>query len=274
MLARPVTEPDAADLAALTRFERFGFRLARSVNASLKLPSSLYQRHVLGPIFRLIIGRLLRVRGLEHPMALPPGSPFLLVSNHRTFFDFFVLATALYQRGNVARRIYFPVRANFFYQTILGLLLNGVIGAFAMYPPIFRERQKLGFNRFAIDEAARLLATPQAMVGIHPEGTRNKGRDPYALLPSQPGVGRVAIRARVPVIPAFVLGMSNDLFSILRRNWGGGEPIRVLFGAPLALEDLYAEGDHPPVHKKIANRMRDAIAELGEQDRDWSAGSE
>jgi 1-acyl-sn-glycerol-3-phosphate acyltransferase len=266
-----LTEPDAADLAALSHFERFGFRLARFVNRRLKLLASLYQRHLLGPLFRLCIGRLLRIRGLQHPMALPQGAPFLLVSNHRTFFDFFVLSTVLYQRGRVARRIYFPVRANFFYQTALGLLLNGTIGAFAMFPPIFRERDKLGFNRFAIDEAARLLATKEAMVGIHPEGTRNQGDDPYALLPSQPGVGRVAIRARVPVIPAFVLGMTNDLPAIFRRNWTGGAPIHVIFGPPLPLEDLYAEGDHPPVHKKIANRMREAIAELGELERNWDA---
>ena len=203
-------------------------------------------------------------------MALPEGTPFLLVSNHRTFFDFFVLSTALYQRGNVARRIYFPVRANFFYQTFPGLLLNAAIGAFAMFPPIFRERRKLGFNRFAIDQAAALLATKEAMVGVHPEGTRNNGPDPYPPLPAQPGVGRVAVRARVPVIPAFVLGMSNDLPAIFRRNWTGGAPIHVLFGPPLQLDDLYAEGDHPPVHKKIANRMREQIALLGEAERRWA----
>jgi len=122
-----------------------------------------------------------------------------------------------------------------------------------------------------MDEAAWLLSTKEAMVGIHPEGTRNKGEDPYLLLPAQPGAGRVAIRARVPVIPAFVLGMSNDLGDIVRRNWTGGAPIRVLFGPPLDLEDLYAEGDLPPVHKKISDRMRDRIAELGDEERRWAA---
>ncbi len=264
-------KPGAAkpDLASLGLFERFNFELAWFVNRRLKLVSSLYQRHLLGPIFKLLIGRLLQIRGLEHPMALPPGSPFLLVSNHRTFFDFFVLSTVLYQRGGVARRIYFPGQGEFLLQTLPGLLLNAVIGAFAMFPPICRERRQLGFNRFAIDEAAYLLSTRAAMVGVHPEGTRNKGDDPYALLPAQPGVGRIAIRARVPVIPAFVLGMSNDLPAIFRRNWARGAPIHVLFGPPIDLEDLYARGDHPPVHARIANRMRDQIALLGEAERRW-----
>lgn len=258
-------------MAALTSFERFSFRLAWFVNRRLKLFASLYQRHLLGPLFQLCVGRLLRVRGLEHPRALPEGTPFLLISNHRTFFDFFVVSMALHQRGHVVRRLYFPVRANFFYQRLPGLLLNGLIGGFSMFPPIFREREKFTFNRFAIDEAARLLSTHQAMVGLHPEGKRNQGSDPYALLPAQPGAGRVAIRARVPVVPVFVLGMRNDLPAMVRRNWSaGGAPIRVVFGPPLQLDDLYAEGDRPPTHRKIADRMRDAITTLGEQERRWA----
>lgn len=264
------TAAEPLDVSGLTAFERRSYRLAAFVNRRLKLPASLWQRHVLGPLFRLIIGRLLRVRGLEHPMALPPGAPFLLVANHRSFFDFFVLSTVLYQRGHLARRLYFPVRAPFFYQRWAGMMVNAAIGGFSMFPPIFRERRALGFNRFAIDEAARLLSTKAAMVGIHPEGTRNRGADPYLLLPSQPGAGRVAIRARTPVIPAFVLGLSNDLWALAKRNWTGGAPIRVIFGPPLALEDLYAEGDRAPTHKKIADRMRSAIATLGEEERRWA----
>jgi 1-acyl-sn-glycerol-3-phosphate acyltransferase len=123
-----------------------------------------------------------------------------------------------------------------------------------------------------MDESARLLSTKAAMVGIHPEGTRNKG-DPYTLLPAQPGAGRVAIRARTPVIPAFVLGMTNNLWSLFKRNWSkNGAPIYVVFGPPMNLEDLYIEGDRPPTHKKIADRMCQTISALGEEQRRWEHG--
>ena len=264
--ARPQAEPHLEKLGA---FERFAFRFARLMNRLLKLPLSLYQRHLLGPIFKLVILRSLQIEGIEHARALPPGSSFLLVSNHRTFYDFFVLSSALYWRG-VPRRIYFPVRANFFYQRFLGLLINGLMGGFSLYPPIFREKQKLEFNRFSVEEAARLLLERKAMVGAHPEGTRNKGPDPYALLPAQPGVGRLALLARVPVLPAFVLGIQPSLWAILRNNWAPPArrvPVRVYFGPPLELSDLYAQGDRPVTEKQISDRMRSAILAFAERDR-------
>ena len=162
------------------------------------------------------------------------------------------------------------MRANFFYQRMAGLLLNGLMGGFSLYPPIFREKQKLVFNRYSVEESARLLREPKAMVGVHPEGTRNKGPDPYALLPAQPGVGRLALLTRVPIVPAFVLGMSPSLLGILRNNWAPRsrrQPVRVYFGPPLELSDLYAQEDRPGTEKQIADRMRAAILELAERDR-------
>jgi 1-acyl-sn-glycerol-3-phosphate acyltransferase len=239
------------------------------MNRFFKLPLSLYQRHILGPIFKLVIRRSLTIEGIENPRRLPSDASFLLVSNHRTFYDFFVLSSALYWRG-VPRRIYFPVRANFFYQRLAGFLLNALMGGFSLYPPIFREKQKLVFNRFSVEEAARLLQSRKAMVGVHPEGTRNKGPDPYALLPAQPGVGRLALLTRVPVLPAFVLGVQPSLWSIIRNNWrphSARQPIRVYFGPPLDLSDLYRQGDRPTTEKQIADRMRAAILSFAERDR-------
>jgi 1-acyl-sn-glycerol-3-phosphate acyltransferase len=264
--SRPKADPKLETLGA---FERFAFALARQMNRLLKLPLSLYQRHLLGPIFKLIIKRSMQVEGIEHARALPAHASFLLVSNHRTFYDFFVLSSALYW-GGVGRRIYFPVRANFFYQRLLGLLINATLGGFSLYPPIFREKQKLAFNRYSVEEAAGLLSKPKAMVGVHPEGTRNKGPDPYALLPGQPGVGRLALLAQVPVIPAFVLGIQPSLWGILRNNWTPRDrrtPVRVYLGAPLDLSDLYAEGDRAITEKQISERMRAAILTFAERDR-------
>jgi 1-acyl-sn-glycerol-3-phosphate acyltransferase len=260
------TELPAAPIEALSRFERFAYRLARMMNRRCKGLFSVYQQCLLGPFFRLVIGRA-RTEGLEQLRTLPRGASILLVSNHRSFFDFFALSTLLYYRAGIARHLYFPIRANFYYQTWLGLLLNAVVGGWSMYPPIFRERPKRPFNRASLDEAAEILRSPGALVGLHPEGTRNKGPDPYALLPAQPGVGRVALGARSVVVPAFVLGMSNRLLDTFWLNWLGKRPVIAVFGAPLDLADLYAQGDRPAIQKRIADRMRDAISALGERER-------
>ena len=210
----------------------------------------------------------MRPHGLEQLHALPAGAPILLVSNHRSFFDFFTLNMVLHRRARIARQTYFPVRANFFYQGPLGLAINAFVSGWSMYPPVFRDRKKLTFNRYAMEETAELLRQPGSLVGIHPEGTRNKGPDPYALLPAQPGVGRVAYLARPTVLPVFILGMGNSFLGTVWNNWSSGQPIQVVFGAPLDLAELYAEGDRPAVHKRIADRMREAIAELGQRERE------
>jgi 1-acyl-sn-glycerol-3-phosphate acyltransferase len=74
--------------AALSRFERFAYWVARFKNRRFKRLLSCYQRYLLGPWFRLAIGRA-KTEGLEHVRALPQGTSILLVSNHRSFFDFF-----------------------------------------------------------------------------------------------------------------------------------------------------------------------------------------
>ena len=87
--------------------------------------------------------------------------------------------------------------------------MNGIMSFGSMYPPIFRERKRLVLNRTGLQE--RLVHENRDMcVGIHPEGTRNKLDNPYELLPPQAGVGQLIQSCQVPVIPAFINGLSND----------------------------------------------------------------
>ena len=107
-----------------------------------------------------------------------------------------------------------------------------------------------------------------AFVGLHPEGKRNLTGDPYALLPAQPGVGRIIHQARVKVLPVFVNGLSNDLPKHLAGNaTGTGEKVIVAFGKPVELDDLYAENPSPRIYKKTSERTLEAVAALGEEER-------
>ena len=88
---------------------------------------------------------LRRVYGVERLPAFQPGQSFVLVANHRSFFDLYVVTAELVRR-RLPLRIIFPVRAAFFYDSWLGLFVNGVMSFFAMYPPIFRERRQAVLN--------------------------------------------------------------------------------------------------------------------------------
>ena len=135
------------------------------------------------------------VFGMERLPRFEKHQSYVLVSNHRSFFDLYVVTGHLVRLG-LKHRILFPVRASFFYDSPLGLFVNGVMSFFAMYPPIFRERKKAFLNPASIEELGWLLRRGGMLAGIHPEGTRNLGDDPYSFLPAQRGVGKIIHAAR------------------------------------------------------------------------------
>jgi 1-acyl-sn-glycerol-3-phosphate acyltransferase len=215
---------------------------------------------------------LRQVHGLDRLPVLDPAESYICVSNHRSFFDLYVVTGDLVRRG-LRHRILFPVRANFFYDSWAGLFVNGVMSFFAMYPPIFRERKLLALNVSSLDELSWLLRRGGAFAGLHPEGTRKKDDDPYTFLPAQPGVGKVIHTARVTVIPVFINGLMNDLRRQVASNFDGtGRDIHVVFGAPIDFEDLYARPASLRTYKAVAERTLEVIGELGREEQRIRAG--
>lgn len=208
-----------------------------------------------------------RLHHLDRVPRFTPSESFILVANHRSFFDMYVVTAELLARG-VNQRMVFPVRSNFFYDNPLGLVVNGVMSGFAMYPPIFRDRKKASLNTLAMEELVWLLRSGGHFVGFHPEGTRNTG-DPYNLLPVRSGIGKLIHEARVPVIPVFINGLlASDLKRQVLSNFDGtGTPIHSVFGSPIDYGSLLDQPKAPALHKRIAEVTRDALMALGAEER-------
>ena len=197
-----------------------------------------FQRHVGANWIEQSIKNLRHVHGLDRLPVLGREESTILVSNHRSFFDLYVVTAYLVKRG-MPQRLVFPVRSQFFYDRPLGLAVNGVMSFFAMCPPLFRERKRAALNLASLDEVVRLLRNSGAFVGLHPEGMRNKGDDPYDLLPAQGGVGRIiqASRGKARVIPVFINGLGNDIVKQVGSNYlRSGAPVTVTFGHPIDWE--------------------------------------
>ncbi|MBX3125197.1 MAG: 1-acyl-sn-glycerol-3-phosphate acyltransferase [Polyangiaceae bacterium] len=210
---------------------------------------------------------LRRVHGLERVPPLQPARSYVLVSNHRSFFDLYVVTAELVRRG-LSHRIVFPVRSNFFYDRASGFVVNGVMSFFAMYPPIFRERSRAALNVASLEEVRWLLQRGGVFVGIHPEGTRKTDDDPYTFLPAQTGVGKVVHGSGAVVLPVFINGLINDLGRQVRSNFDGtGRVINVVFGEPIELSDLQAQPHSPRVYRAISERCMTAISRLGQEER-------
>ena len=173
----------------------------------------------------------LRAAGLEH---LPEGG-FVLAANHTSNFDPWPLGIPLYPR----RFLRFMAKSELFFTPLKQFIV--ACGAF----PVRRGER----DAEAIATAVGLCREGHIVV-MFPEGTRRrKGLRKKWEARAHTGAARIALDARVPLIPAGIGGTGR-----LSRL----APLRVRYGAPIPLDDLAAE-DAPQV---ATERLMAAIGEL------------
>jgi 1-acyl-sn-glycerol-3-phosphate acyltransferase len=266
--------PTREELAVLSPFERFAFRLTWRMNrGAWKRFWTFCQRTLGAGWIHVSTYNLMRVSGHEHVEAASRERPLLLVANHRSFFDMYVVSTVLFRGTSWRKQLFFPVRGRFFYDTLGGLFVNLLMGWWSMFPPFFAggdnpKTEQREFDKFSMRLLASLAREGAGnVIGFHPEGTRNKAADPYSYLRPQPGVGKLIKDARPQVVPVFIAGLGNDLPKQVLGNWRGGEAVRVRFGPALDLSEFYDKRDSARTYMEIAAFVMSKIAELGEQDR-------
>ena len=266
--------PAKDQLNLLSTIERTGFALAHRMNlGAWKRLWTFCQRHIGSLWIYLATYNLMNVFGIENVEDTDATRPLVLIANHRSFFDMYTVSSVIFRRTTRPVRLYFPVRAKFFYDNPLGWFVNFVMGWFSMYPPFFREEKdarKREFDKYSLERLIQLCSQPGPnVIGFHPEGKRNLKGSAYDLLPAQPGIGKVLYASQPQVIPIFIAGLGNDLPKQIMGNWTGGPEVRIWFGEQLDLTRFYEKGDRLRTHKEIADHLMAKIAELGEQDREW-----
>lgn len=255
-------------------FERVAVPLLETANRRPRVRQSLHfasgwsfacaVRAATGPRWQLF--------GLEEMQRLHAPDGMILAANHRSFFDLYVVSTVLKFHTTHMRQVAFPVRSEFFYTHPVGTALNFAVAGASMWPPVFRDDRRRALNPVGMQQLARTLG-PGCVIGIHPEGTRSKGDDPYAYLPRNPGLGQLVAGCKpgVAVVPLFVAGLSNDPRTEFERSMTPGQrrahPVRVWFGKPFAADALQGHTDPVAMTEEVFERVR----ELGEDDRKWMA---
>lgn len=263
-------DPTPEELALLTPVERAAFRLGDLWARRFTGLASRWNAVVPGGALWLCGGRRFRTAGVGHLDVVGPDDSVILVANHRSFFDFYVVSAMVYWRTRLPRRMFFPVRAEFFYDHPAGAALNFVISNMAMFPPVLRDPRRCAFNRYSVARCVAELSRPGTVVGLHPEGTRNKSDDPYSFLPAQPGVGQVVLGARrARVFPVFIFGLTNDVFAELVDNWTrpAEHPIDIWFGPEIPIDDLREKPSRLAIQKAAADRCLDGIRRLAGEHR-------
>ena len=145
---------------------------------------------------RIFVGPLLRVlfrpwiEGAEH---VPATGGAILASNHLSFSDSFFLPLML------QRRVTFLAKSDYF----TGRGLKGKLTAFffrnAGQVPVDRSGGRA--SEAAVQTGLRVLRSG-GLLGIYPEGTRSPDGRLYR---GKTGVARMALEARVPVLPVAMI---------------------------------------------------------------------
>jgi 1-acyl-sn-glycerol-3-phosphate acyltransferase len=267
-------EPSVEELAVLSPFERLAFRFTHRMNLGRWKRFWTWCQSVFGAGWiQISTYNLMLVYGLENIEAVDHGRPILLVANHRSFFDMYVVSTTLFGQTRWRKQLFFPVRGRFYYQSLAGMFVNLIMGWWSMYPPFFSAGrkpipEKREFDKYSFRRLTQLCKEGAGnVIGFHPEGTRNKNSDPYSYLRPQPGVGKLIKDANPQVVPVFIAGLGNNLPKQVLGNWFGGDKIRIHFGPQIELSEFMAKKDHVRTYKEIAEFVMSKIAELGEVDR-------
>lgn len=140
---------------------------------------------------------------------IPESGAVILAANHVTNLDIFPLQFAL------ERPIFFMGKAELFKNPIIHSAFRN-LGAF----PVYRGER----DEWAISHSKKLLYAKQVL-GIFPEGTRNRGR---GLRVAKTGAARLAIEIGCPVIPIGIDGSHTFFKHFPRRN-----VVRINIGEPL-----------------------------------------
>lgn len=260
--------------ASMSTMERMALALGRLANES-DLSKAMQYHFVRNISYRWMspaMSRRTYVHNIDWLIAPPSDRGVLLACNHQSFFDSYVTLFSLYASGaKWPRKLYYPVRSDFFYDSPIGMLVNMAIGGGVMYPPIYRDKEKKELTADALERISTFLNTPNSLVGIHPEGKRNKG-DPYKLLSGQPGIGKIILQSKPLVVPVFINGLSNDFLgsiaTSLRPDAKRKTPITVVFGEPVDYDEFTHKKPRTALYKRCTDKVMAAISECGQQERE------
>jgi 1-acyl-sn-glycerol-3-phosphate acyltransferase len=179
------------------------------------------------------------VAGLEN---LPESGGYIVAANHVSHLDPPIVGHFL------PRQVAFFARKTLWKPGIAAWWLSAV-GTI----PVDRDG---GTSLDAIRRVLQALESGKVVI-VFPEGTRSPNGEPQ---PPRPGVGLIACKARVPVVPARVFGSFEAFGKDGKVRWGS--PVSVSYGPPLEPSDYDVPGDGKERYARTAERIMAAIVRI------------
>jgi 1-acyl-sn-glycerol-3-phosphate acyltransferase len=174
---------------------------------------------------------------------IPRHSPCLLACNHLSYFDPPFIGSAV-----PGREVFSLARSSLFATKFNNWLFSNMNCI-----PLNRESSDI----FAIKTALRLLREGKCVM-IYPEGTRS---DDGTFKEPQAGIGMLACKTKVPVIPCRIFGT----FEIMNRNshfFDWDQKATIVFGKPISPKDYIVSTNLRERYKLTAQYIMNVIKSL------------
>jgi len=163
---------------------------------------------IIRVILHIIFFITMRIR-LRGRYNLPRKGPYIIAANHLSWLDIPLVPTF------VPQKVIFMAKEELF---------HGKVGWLVRFLGAFPVKRGEG-DRQAIRAADEQLKQNKIFM-IFPEGTRSKT---CTMAKGNPGLGMIALRAGVPVVPVAIWGSEHGLKKF-------GAPITISYGEPLILK--------------------------------------
>lgn len=202
---------------------------------------------VLGPVLKLLFRPW--VKGLDN---VPGQGAAILASNHLSFSD------SIFMPLMVPRPVVFLAKSEYF----TGKGVKGKLTA-----AFFRLTNQLPMDRSGGAASARSLDAGMdvlkngSLLGIYPEGTRSPDARLYR---GKVGVARLALQARVPVIPVAMIG--TDKVQPIGKRVPNIRRIGMIFGEPLDFSRYYGMEDDRLIQRSVTDEIMYELMRLSGQE--------
>lgn len=205
------------------------------------------KRIFLGPVLRTLFRPW--VKGLDN---VPADGPAIIASNHLSFSD------SIFMPLMVPRPVIFLAKSEYFTGTGLKGRLTALFFRLTNQLPMDRSG---GAASAASLEAGMDVLTHGGLLGIYPEGTRSPDGRLYR---GKVGVARLALQARVPVIPVAMIG--TDKVQPIGKRLPSIRRIGMIFGAPLDFSRYHEMSDDRLIQRSVTDEIMYELMRLSGQE--------
>ncbi|MGZ4663243.1 MAG: lysophospholipid acyltransferase family protein [Arthrobacter sp.] len=202
---------------------------------------------VLGPVLKLLFRPW--VKGLDN---VPAEGAAILASNHLSFSD------SIFMPLMVPRPVVFLAKSEYFTGTGFKGRLTALFFRLTNQLPMDRSG---GAASAASLNAGMDVLSRGSLLGIYPEGTRSPDARLYR---GKVGVARLALKARVPVIPVAMIG--TDKVQPIGKRVPNIRRIGMIFGEPLDFSRYYGMEDDRLIQRSVTDEIMYELMRLSGQE--------